>query len=542
MLTVLLRRRNGGIPQITHGIIACLAIVLLVPVPARAQPEAPGSSKSAKAAPAEAKGKDAASTKDAGAPADAKADADKAAAADAAPADPSQTPKMVRNEIFREKRAEKLLDLSRFQRIGQKTVPDLDILQLNAIAGGANANIDRALIEGVVDAMVAKLTDHTNIQALIEPPAGQSASSPTARAINDATAVLLQPIFLARSANPKNEAFLTGYNRLLIQKLTPLLRNHLVPRVQAMIILGECGSLEMLPLYEAQIKDPNQTVWVKLWAMQGIVNITQQGRPLSGQAQVDAAKVVADFLTHEDDAPWPVQLRALEALTTMRVGFEPNRPKNAIMANAAMKLLSDGDSPPEVRAEAARALGFMQINPSVPRYNYSLVAHDAGQLAADLGARIGALVSTKPAKVRQVSQPAKAKYWTALLVGPVYQCFDGAPGVRDSGLSHTATAAPTTEYIDKVFELVKGIAKSSVDLINSGSRQLPGHEKELADAVSALREFLESNAPNTRRLVQDGEEFPPPQAGAAARAAPAERPAPKASRAPATAKPRGKRP
>jgi hypothetical protein len=543
MLTVLSLRRKSGIPRVARLIVGCLLMALGVPVPARAQPQTPAAGgPSAKTAPADAKGKAPGSTKPASSARDAKGAAAKAAAApEANPADPSQTPKMVRNEIFRDKRAEELLDLKRFQQIGQKSVPNTDIGQLNAIAGGADPNIDRALIDRVIDAMVTKLTDHANIQALVEePPPNQRIAPPAARAIQEATKSLLEPIFLARSANPRNQAFLNVYNRALVQKLTPVLKNHLIPRVQAMIILGESGSSDMLPIYEAQIKDPNQTVWVKLWAFQGIANATEQGPRLTGQAQVEAAKVVADFLTNEVDAPWPAQLRALEALTAMRQGFEPNRPKNALMASAAMKLLSDGNSKPEVRAEAARALGFMPINATVPRYNYALVAHDAGQLAAELGAGIGSLITTNAAKVRQVSQKPKAQYLAALLVGPVYQCFDGAPGVRESGLRHATTTGPAAAYIDKIFEMITAIAKVSADVLNSGSRQLPSHEKELAAAVSTLREFLESNAPNTRQLVADGDEYPPP--GAATPTPPREQPAAKPARGAPAAKPRRRGP
>jgi hypothetical protein len=174
-----------------------------------------------------------------------------------------------------------------------------------------------------------------------------------------------------------------------------------------------------------------------------------------------------------------------------------------------------------------------------------LVALAAGRRAADLGAPAGGLVSTSPtSKVKRVSQPAKARYLVALLVGPVYQCFDGAPGARDSGLRRATTTGPTSEYIDKVFEMVKVIAKASVDLLNSGTRQLPGHEKELADAVGALREFLASNGPDTRRLVQDGVEYPPPDADTATAAptAETEKPAAKPARAATSGKARSKRP
>jgi hypothetical protein len=236
---------------------------------------------------------------------------------------------------------------------------------------------------------------------------------------------------------------------------------------------------------------------------------------MTGTAQVEAAKVVANFLANDDDIPWPAQLRALETLSAMRQGFDPSRPRQADMANAAMHLLADGEAKLEVRAEAAKALGLMQINSVVPKYNYALVAHAAGQLAADLGAQIGSLVTTRASgKTKQLSNPAKVKYLTALLVGPVYQAFDGVPGMRESGLIH-ANSGPAAAHTEKVFELVKPVAKLSVELISSGARQLEAKQKELAAAVDALREFLANNAPPSRRLVQDGVEYPAAEAPAA---------------------------
>ena len=45
----------------------------------------------------------------------------------------------------------------------------------------------------------------------------------------------------------------------------------------------------------AQIRDKNQTVWVKLWAIEGLVNIVEEGGRLTAQDQINAAKTVADF-------------------------------------------------------------------------------------------------------------------------------------------------------------------------------------------------------------------------------------------------------
>jgi hypothetical protein len=168
------------------------------------------------------------------------------------------------------------------------------------------------------------------------------------------------------------------------------------------------------------------------------------------------------------------------------------------MANAAMTLLADGSAKVEVRSEAARALGLMQITAAVPKYNYRLVVHSAGQLAAELGNRIAS---------GYAKNQDRAKYLTALLIGPVYQAFDGVPGARDSGLVHVA-AGDSAEYVQSIFDLVKPIAKAAVDLNAAGSRQARERQKELVARVAVLKDFLEKNAPPDRHLVPDGAEYP----------------------------------
>ena len=426
--------------------------------------------------------------------------------------------------------------------------------------------MSHGLVTRVVDGMVSKLTNHNNIQALIDPPSDLKPGSEPTRAIQEATTTLLAPLFIARSAAPKNTSFLSFYNRLLLTKLTPLLKNHLVPRVQAMIVLGQSGSLELVPTYVAQIKEPSQTVWVKLWALEGIVNTIEEGNRLN-DSQSQVAKVVADFLSGSDEIPWPVQLRALEALSALKQGFEATHPERAAMATAAMKILADGDSKFEVRAEAARALGLMQITTAVRKYNYPLVAHSVGLLAADLGAQVNLLTaervsrsssgkaamapdaakasaakSTKsaaPAKGKAAEKVAgkgatkgilapetpaapppvhpnaiKARYLTSILIGPVYQAFEGVPGPRgNTGGLIRSSSTDGTAYAENVFELVKPVAKGSIELITAGSRQVNDKKKDLQARVDALRDFLEKNAPPDRHLVQGGEDFPLAQAG-----------------------------
>ena len=323
------------------------------------------------------------------------------------------------------------------------------------------------------------------------------------RAIEEATRNLLEPIYMARAA--QSTRFLTEYNRILLRSLQPLLKHHLVPRVQAMIVLGSSGNPEALKLFLDEIRNPRQTLWVKLWAIRGITNIKQNpSARLSAAQEIEAARVVAEQLDEKTkDMPWPLQLRALEALSSLRQGYIPSAPKNAEMAVAVMRILTDPKARTEVRAEAARALGLMQITTAVPGYNFPLVAYAAAQLAAHVGDQIVASYSADKGTPLNAS---KAEYLTALLVGPVYQAFEGQAGVRESGLLHgNATAARSD--IQKVADQIKPVAKAALELIRAPKGQLKARRADLAARVDALKDFLAKNVPANRHLVPDDDGF-----------------------------------
>ena len=95
-----------------------------------------------------------------------------------------------------------------------------------------------------------------------------------------------------------------------------------------------------------------------------------------------------------------------------------------------------------------------------------------------------------------------------------------APATRD--LIH-ATGGPSAAYIKKVFDLVKPVVQSTIDLLSAGQRQIKDRQKELLAHVAALKDFLDKNPPADRHLVPDGVEFPIallPQIGLGPAAAP----------------------
>ncbi len=421
------------------------------------------------------------------------------------PPDPSQTQKVAPVEIFKDPNAEDIVDVKKFNPIRNRPPRQGDVAAVQGMAQAVNGAVDLTVIRSMVDGMVAQLTDTKNIQAVIDPPPGTPIGSPVMRAIEEATTALIEPIYIAR-AN-QNIRFLSEYNRQLLRSLQPLLKHHLVPRVQAMIVLGTSGNPDALKLFLDEIRNPQQTLWVKLWAMRGVTNIKKNSPTrLSAAQEIDAARVIAEQLDEKTkDMPWPLQYRALEALSVLRQGYIPSAPKNAEMAVAAMRILADPKSRSEVRAEAAQALGMMQISNAVPNYNFPLIAHAAAQLAARLGDQIVACFSADKAKPLNAT---KAEYLTGLLLGPVYQAFDGQPGARESGLLHSnATTPPARSEIQKIADQIKPVAKAALELIRAPSGQLKARRADLVARVESLREFLAKNVPANHHLVPDDNGF-----------------------------------
>jgi len=421
------------------------------------------------------------------------------------PPDPSQTQKVAPVEVFKDPNAEDILNVKKFNPIRNRPPMPGDIAAVQAMAGNPNAPVDPTVIRRMVDGMVAQLTDTKNIQALIDPPPGTAPSAPVMRAIEEATSNLLEPLYIARAPSVQNSRFLAEYNRTLLRSLQPLLKHHLVPRVQSMIVLGSSGNPDALKLFLDEIRNPQQTLWVKLWAIRGITNIKQNpAARLSPTQDIEAARVIAEQLDAKvKDMPWPLQLRALEALSNLRQGYIPAAPKNAEMAVAAMRILADPKARSEVRAEAARALGMMQITSAVPGYNFPLVAYAAAQLAARLGDQIVATYSADKAKPLNAT---KAEYLTGLLVGPVYQAFEGQAGVRESGLLH-ANAALAKSDIQKIADQIKPVAKAALELVRAPTGQLKARRADLVARLDALKEFLAKNVPANHHLVPDDDGF-----------------------------------
>jgi hypothetical protein len=437
-------------------------------------------------------------------------------------ADPSQTRRVAPVEVFKDESVEGILGLDKLKPlVGVPPVNPTDILKVKEMAGNPNITPNTDLINQVVRGLAAQLTDRKSIQSLLEEPEEEPAGNGNApkkgapppkaapkggdagHAIQVTTSNLLDPIFTAQGA--KNEGFLKEYRRSLQANLKPLLTNHLVPRVQAMIVLGVAANPtpDGLKLFRDEIANAKQALWVKLWALEGISNIKKGGAPFTTDEESRTGRAIAEFLRGKD-LPWPIAMRGLQALGWLRQATLPTDRQSAPMANVAMSYLVDPAVKLEVRAEAARALGLLQTG-GIPRYNYKLVAAAAGRLIADLGSEINDLYSDSPPRAEN---PTRATFLLVLLIGPAYEAFGGVDGQSNSGLLRTAsTDNETSKYVREIFDRIKPIAQSAINLRGAPTKEYKRLKQELAAGVADLRDFLQKSPPASQRLVPGGPQF-----------------------------------
>jgi len=416
--------------------------------------------------------------------------------------DPSASHKAAVKELYKDPNVDPLLDPKKFPEIrASRTPTSQEIGQLKQMAANPIVTVDLNTITNVVNGMVAQITNTRNIQAVIDPA---SEPNPTvAQAIQIATQNLLEPVFTSRNA--KNVQFQTKYNQVLMQKLPPLLKHHLIPRIQAMIILAQSANPDALQLFLDEIKSPSQTVWVKLWAFRGITNIKLISNKLSTAQESAAAKLIADQLLKSKDWPWWVQHRALEALAALRQGFLPTSPRSADMAAAAFQFLIDDSLRPEVRAEAALALSSMQVTSAVPKYNVDVAAYATAQLAAGFVERIAEGFAENRTRAQQL---------TTVLVGPILQAFEGREGFRESGFLNSPTLANKAD-VQKYVDALKPVAKACTALVGAPTGQIEALTADLKAKVATYKAFLAKTPPADPALFTGGPTYAAPAAEAA---------------------------
>ena len=374
-------------------------------------------------------------------------------------------------------------------------------------------NLDPDFLKRYVEYFAIELTKRDNLNAVLNPPAGQKPNDTPTRALERAVDALNKPIIDAR-AN-QNAEFLAAYTRILFESSLPKLleSNHnYLTRLDAMIVLGMAGGTTQaaLDLYINQIKKPDQIVWVKLWAARGLTNAAQRGRINLDAAKSNlGAEALVGFLDADPKLFWPAQMRALEALGSLRVATANTSRGKVDAASVAMRFLADPDARPEVRAWAAWALGVMKVPTAVSPYNFALVGHEVGELAVDLGSRIVQEYDEDPANFDK-SKDLSA-HLTGLLLFQVYPSLIGEEGVNDSGLlrSPHPTAAAAKPFLAKVDEKVKAVSRQAYELLRAGGAGNKAARNDLDGKLADLKSLLSQTMPKERHLTPGGPEFLP---------------------------------
>ena len=419
--------------------------------------------------------------------------------ADAAVPDPVAARKLAPIEMFKDARAEQALagTYTQVPAPNPRLTPR-DVSAVRSMARG-ETQADRVAIERYIQHYASNLTNPANVKAIVNEDAR------TNREIEAATEGLMQPLVSAQKN--KNDGFLQTYNAALIRKLPELLKNNLYARTEAMIVLGQMRSPrpEATSLFVKELQDPKQTVWVKLGAARGLALAADEGRHnLETRQATTAARMIVETLDKENDLPWPVTARMLEALGALRQSTSSLLPGQAAaeMSTTAMKYLSDTDAQPTVRTTAAWALGMMRVSAQVPNYNFALIAHHIGSFTAELGGKIATTYT---------ANPVQARFWTGLLLYRVYPAFTGETDVRESGLLHVPNHPQINTdrpVIQEIAKRVQAVLASAVNLDRSAGGLVAAARRDLQVKVADLKSFLDKNPPADVHLLPGGPEFP----------------------------------
>ena len=191
-------------------------------------------------------------------------------------------------------------------------------------------NIDPEFIKRYIEFFAIELTKRENLNAVLNPPATMRPLDPASRALERAVDALNKPIIDAKAND--NKEFLAVYYRTMFEStLVKLLEpNHnYLSRIDAMIVLGMAGnpSPAALDLYISQLKKADQLVWIRLWAARGLTIAAQEGEVNLEAAKANqSAEALIVLLDGDPKLPWPVQMRALEALGSLRVSIASTSP------------------------------------------------------------------------------------------------------------------------------------------------------------------------------------------------------------------------
>lgn len=380
--------------------------------------------------------------------------------------------------------------------------------------------VDSTAIERHIRAAVRDLTDHDNIEAVLNREGTGDARR--IQTFEEAGLALIQP--LSVPVDQRRSDFTREYGSRLLQVGPELLKNHLLARTEYVLALSRLADPAALDLLSGVVGDPNQPVILKQLAAQGIAAIAQAaGRGLPVAQSAAAAEALDAFIQRDEEHFWPAKVRALEALGRLRTISTIQRRDEALMAQTALHVLASPKYRPEIRAWAGWTLGMLDVPPGYPQVNYSLIAYHLGKLAAELGDGVLAaqeVVTDEDGGEETVPQQLRINYLTALMVYQVYYALIGDPTVRDSGiLGGARTLGEHDQYVRRMQEAIRRLATGCVEYSRAVGGRIGPARDEVVAALEALRTLLQQSPPASDLVVPAAEPLQIAEAPATASAA-----------------------
>ena len=341
-----------------------------------------------------------------------------------------------------------------------------------------------------------------------EPPKG-AANPPTKERLPDLRKNILNSIRTYAKTPAAREYFLKS----LTDRLAEILDNHFLVRLNAVLLLGQLQSdngnpqkgIEPTPYVGAYsvllkvVKDEKQHVAIKIHAVRGLTRICRGAlADPNDKRRAEIAVALAPELSKKT-THWWYQMVLVEALGSAGVTYDPNNKQSPIILQALAEVLADKKRHLQVRAEAARAIGYLPLDGNV---NFAPVAYEL----VNFGYQMSLAYNAKPAR------EAWSNYFLSL-----YLAFKApnanikiAGGKRKPGLLE---ALPNSKEVKDAYEQV---VLMTAHVLNAGGKQFS------ADQLKGITGWQQSHVPANDRIAPGLPPIAPKEEPAKAADAPAD--------------------
>ena len=437
--------------------------------------------------------------------------AEKPAAKAEAPPKPAAAARVDVTETFRDPRVDDALnaDLIKELPAPRPAFSPAEERQVKDMAAGRGDVTPRS-INRYVEAKAAELTNKKAIETLLS---GEGQVNTLVRPIETATTSMIN---LARASNAAgNTPFMSAYVASMIKTFQPLLKAHLVTRVQALQAMAATGSIDFNPLFVSVLGDENQPWQVKMVALEGINNVIQGGkRPLGFTQRTQLTVAVLNMLREEKAPPWFLKAQSARLIGNLRIVSESVPERKVVPAETLLGYLADTEERPEVRFESARALGLMDITTQFRPYNHLLVVTSLAEAVVQTSQQIGTIPPSDSSRAQQL---------VAIMADKVSPAFLGIQGLLDSGILRqtevTQADAPTRTAINELFTKIKDVVNSGAAYTRARGDLVQARRTDLQSRVVELQKVIDKVQPKDRTLVKGGKSFETKGAAAPAQVA-----------------------